>query len=265
MFLTTISCSACGTVVMAAQSAGYQSCPSCGMPVDLGGNSQAGDLRRIAGTPGREPDKQNANLYETIPRVQVPQPVSQHHDADVELVFVDPFVAGVPYSNEAYGEIGSNNPVNTAYSRRVIYRALWQSPVFDLRTELGTSQGNANIALPINRGPAYGQGARLNLQLTRGQAGTSYEALYNYQFVDNTALSDSAYMVQTCAPQSVTAAVRNAPIAIDNTGLATTLLSFSAPANPVRFWQVVIVVDIMANDLLPAASPAFHRVKWWAG
>lgn len=250
---------------MAAVAPGYQNCVNCGAPVDLGGNSEAGNLMRVSFTPGRDPSAQNKNAYETIPRVLVPQPLSQHGDGQVQLVFASPFTAGSPYNSNSLGEIGSNNPASTAYSRRVEYRALYATPLFDLRPELGASQATTS-ALPINRGNAYGQGSRLILQLERGQAGNADERFYNYQFADFTALVEPTRLFQTCAPQSITASIRNTPIvADDGTSMVTTLLPFQAPANPVRFWQLWIIVDVIANDLVPNAAPAPHKISWWAG
>ena len=258
MYIQNISCASCGSAIID----GYRSCGVCGAPVNLGGNSESGNLHRIAGTPGRDMSKMNMNLLDTIPRVLAPQPLSQYSDGQTSLQFVSPF-ASPTYGKDAYGEIGSNNPVSLAYSRRVEYRAIFTSPLFDLRPELGASAGNPGAA-SINRGGAYGQGARFNVQLERGRTPNSDERMYNYQTIDFTATADPQKLVQTSAPQSVSAAVRNAPIVLAGTN-TTTLLSFSPPSNPVRFWQLWFVVDVIANDLVPNALPSQHRVVWWAG
>ena len=261
MIITQSACSSCGTTIVD----GYRNCASCGAPITLGGNSEAGDLHRISATPGRDISKMNANLLDTIPRVLTPQPQSQYSDAWVDLVFIDPFTASSAsaYGNDAFGEIGSNNPVSLAYSRRVLHRAIFASPLFDLRPELGASAGNPGAA-SINRGGAFGQGSRYNVQLKRGRTSTSGERLYNYSTVDFTALSDPQDLVQSSSPQSISATVRNAPI-LPTDALTTTLLTFSPPANPVRFWTVYVIVDILANAPIADETPAVHKVRWWAG
>jgi len=208
-----------------------------------------------------------ANPQATTPNQAVPLPLGNYIEQERQLVFRSPFGAGAPamYASDAFGEVGSNDPLNLAYSRRVRLRSVWSSPIFDLRPELRSLPATQD-GMPLNRPGALGQGARLLVQLRRGASANNQEGTYNYQTVEFIALGDQKLtMVQAAAPTFISAAVQASPIVTE--GTTSTLLVFNPPGNPVRFWQVYVVVDIPANDGagVPADPAAPHYIKTWAG
>ncbi len=239
-------------------------CGGCGLPFAAGAAypqpgvwSQAGKVDAYAWA---------QNPQASTPTVAIPLPLAIYSEPERQLKFRDPFAAGVPaiYSSNALGEVGSNNPLNVAYSRRVWRRSIWTSPVFDLRPEL-RSLPNTQDGMPLNRVGALGQGARLLLRLRRGATENNQEGTYNYQSVETVSVGERKLTeFQASAPTSITAAVQASPIVAD-TDTTSTLLVFAPPGNPVRFWQVMVVVDIPANDTVAEDEPAAHYISAWAG
>lgn len=256
-------CGRCG----AENPAGLSACFRCSLPHPAGGGGVlSAEYDRTSGyVPPFEPDAWAQNRLGTTPGSLAPQPLSQVFGDEVRLQFLSPFDANAPalIASNAMGEIGSSNPGSTTdYSRRVRLRALWRSPVFDLRPELGASSGSVTAGTPVNRGTAYGQGMRLVVQLRRTNTATGGERFYCYQYVAWASLTNADQLVQVGAPVSITAAVRNAPIAATG-ALAQSQHVFTPPANPVRYWQAGIVCDVIANDA-DAEAAAEHRVRFWA-
>ncbi len=191
-------------------------------------------------------------------------PLAQILRSPAQLRFVDPFTSGAEYRDAAYPEIGSNDPANPAYTRRVLFRALWTSPTFNLRPELGTgAQASVSMGTALPRTGALGQGARALIRLDRKTL-TTYAASYNYSAVDRVSVGNSKELFPSTASYSLTAAVQASPL-LDTNGDTTLLLPFAPPGNPVQYWNVTLVVDIIADSTQAAPTPAAHTVSMWAG
>lgn len=197
-----------------------------------------------------------------------PQPLAQYAGSTVEIVFADPFTAGAPYNDIRFGEIGSNDPADAAYSRRVLWRGFWSSPVFDLRPELRSSSGLGELATPLNRAGSLGQGSRVLAELQRLPLG-NYAASYAYSVRDDVGFISGQDLFPVMAPSNINAAVEASPII--TSGTTSVMLAFTPPGNPVRFWRCYLVIDILADDTLVPPGPATagdvarHFMTVWAG
>jgi hypothetical protein len=201
----------------------------------------------------------------TPPPNASPQPLAGMLGTRIQLRFRDPHAAAAGnLASPGYGEIGSSDPANAAYSRRVIFRALWTSPTFNLRPELRNNGAVGQLGAPINRAGSLGQGARLILRMERGDVGT-YSNNYNYNARDDGSIVDTQdrNIFPVGAPYSISTAIHAAPIVGD--GLTSQVLTFAPPANPIQFWRLTLVVDIIADATQATPTPAPHFITFWAG
>ena len=260
-----------------------QGCPSCGslpqpgavtcwrcslpLPAASSGHMAPGSQQTTGGVGPFEPHAWAQNPSLNSPGSKAPQSLTQYLAADQNLVFVNPHTAGVnvDYTRDAFGRIGTDvgTDATAFFSNRVVLRALWQGPIFDLRPGLSSSTGAQNVGLPINRGGSMGAGMTLFLMLRRGVAVSQRERFYNYQRVDFVSFSEVANLAQVGSAQSITAMVNNAPVPIAP-ALPTSLLRWTPPAGPIRFWRPMLVVDIMANADGQDSPAAQHILRSWA-
>lgn len=253
-----------------------RACGYCGTVLPLGASGTfMPQPSHVTGIPGTmDPTAWAANPQMSVPGVLTPRPLAQYATPTVPLVFTSPFAAvgsttnsdAPPVSSNVYGEVGSDDPTDASYSRRVRLRAIWWSPLFDLRPELQGSAGPAPQGMPISRGPAFGAGASLIVQLRRGSDAGNREELYNYQMQMQTCLfNPDQYLAIMQPPTSITAAVQNSPITNNApTAMERCQLVFTPPGNPIRYWRVCVVVDVLANGA-DASAAIPHEIMAWAG
>jgi len=153
----------------------------------------------------------------------------------------------------AYGPISlSTNPSDFTVS----WRGRIQSPILDLRPDLGDSAGlTTSNAKPIWRGMAAGAGAQLLIQLEIEQTAGSFDpALINVWQAERGSpwKPDSLYFLG--APTAITQAILDGQTTVTpasqggGTGdgrTYTTTLIFDPPSNPIRYWQCFLSIDIM--------------------
>lgn len=121
----------------------------------------------------------------------------------------------------------------------VVGRAVWQSPVFWLRPDLGTGPGaQKQNAVPIWRTPVYGGTTSLFVQIF-GVSSLTRELLVTS--VENGAINiptlTAGRLPSICQPQDLTADFYD--------GGDSTIFTFAPPAanGPIQFWQVVLTFD----------------------
>jgi len=124
-------------------------------------------------------------------------------------------------------------------------RALWQSPIFDLRPDLGASSGADHaLAKPINRSAAFGAGAQLTAMITNTAGALSQLSTLQQQALEvytveygHPALPNAADLQPLNSAQNVTTHLWAA-------GAGSAMLPFSPPGNPMRYWSVALVFDV---------------------
>jgi len=148
-----------------------------------------------------------------------PEPVPHWVDSAKHLVF-----AGVPLppplDNPALGDPGGTLPAQ---------RALWASPVFDLRPDLGGNYRPTATRIP--------GAARLHVQMRRADGAfltTIPSAMEVYSI-------ESAHVAN---PQELRFMEERLDISSDfYQGTESSVLEWAPPGAPLRFWRVTIVFD----------------------
>jgi hypothetical protein len=215
-----------------------------------------------------DPGAYQPNAPEANPTGSVPGPLAMENRgywSDTRKVFqwsargavILPAVVRFPYGDPAGG---SGPTVGDP-----LFRGLWQTPPFDLRPDLRSSaSADQTLAYPIYRGGAYGAGAVLSVLLEnlRTIAGGVVPALEFYTLEFAHPLDPVGHLGafgEGLAPlgtrQNITSQVWAA-----STGNA--LLTFNPPANPVRYWAVAIILDIVAIPGEPVPVPPAHLTAW---
>jgi hypothetical protein len=136
-------------------------------------------------------------------------------------------------------------PAVSGQTAGVFQRALWSSPLFDLRPDLRASHGGNSPAIPIWR-TGYGAGGRLWVQMTglnavAGGIGATENLAVRYQEFGHIF---NPTQIQNIGPfVDVTESV--------STGgeSSSTTLSFfpTGDGYPIRFWRVTITFDKTAD------------------
>jgi len=142
-------------------------------------------------------------------------------------------------------------------------RALWRSAVFDLRPDLRASASvDYTVAFPINRSAAFGAGGALScmigvingalqdLPLATAQVLELYTVEYGH-------VLDPTQLAALDTRQNATSTLWAA-----QTG--TALLAFTPPANPIRYWQVALIFDLITVDGA-ADPPVPTNLSVWGG
>jgi hypothetical protein len=147
-----------------------------------------------------------------------------------------------------------------------LFRALWQTPPFDLRPDLRSSaSADQTLAYPIYRGGAYGAGAVLSV-LLEGLAGAAADVdpaleFYTLEFahpVDPVGFAGpfGEGLAPIGSRQNITSQVWA------SAALGNCLLTFSPPANPVRYWAVAIIIDLVEIPGAPAPILPDRFTAW---
>jgi hypothetical protein len=194
----------------------------------------------------------NANPTQSVPGPASVQNLGYWSDTRKRLMFTNR-VGGTfpaPYSN---GEYQWGNPNVPAA------RALWQTPVFDLRPDLKASAGvDPSIAFPIMR--PYGSGSLLSafVENDGGVLGSLSNLIV--PFLEFYAVGFGHPVdPQQVAPLSLR---RNITSAVWSGASGAAILSFVPPSNPIRYWAVAIVVDLLDDDA-GAAPPIPSTLSIW--
>jgi hypothetical protein len=169
----------------------------------------------------------------------------------VPIAFALPPLTPVGIGNAVYGPsvIG---PL-TGTIDPLFARAIWRTPIFDLRPELNAASSYLPEASPVNRSGVYGAGARLTLE-TRGLDSIS-SAIRVYS-VELGGVSDPRQMLAMNQRLDVTSHFFD-PIPTGQgappqrpglPGLITgsSMMVWEPPANPLRYWQVAVIFEVLA-------------------
>jgi hypothetical protein len=133
-------------------------------------------------------------------------------------------------------------------------RAIWRTPIFDLRPELNAASSYLPEASPVNRSGVYGAGARLTLE-TRGLDTIGVMPLRVYS-IEMGGVSDPRQMLAMNQRLDVTShfldpipTAQGAPPQLPGLpGLITggSMMVWEPPANPMRYWQVAVIFEVLA-------------------
>ena len=136
----------------------------------------------------------------------------------------------VPAYSIGFGEGG--------FATASVARALWQTPTFDLRPDLGASAGPDNtLGYPIMR--PFGGGGMLTINIT-GVAMNGDpvpQALTEFNIVEFGHPTDPSRMLPLGLRKNVTSAV------LGGVQGGFSILTVAPPANPLRYWAAALVVD----------------------
>jgi hypothetical protein len=280
-----VACHTCGVVNDVGPY--RRACGSCNTPLP-GGGGNVGFPERLTADPAGYDAARERELAGTAPAspAALNERAATQSTSAVDTAINMRNPADVPsLQDPAYGQWAVPNPVGDPIfglpEQRVALRGLWNSPVFDMRPDLAGDTSQLTRGEVIYRGQNLGQGARLIVRLKIVSDGLLSAAFYNYQFVMRVGYIGSevgpAGLEQIHAAQSITASVWNnkaVPFNADGTSTYTHLV-FAPPANPVRFFQVGIVVDRMVREveeaeggvILPVIPPRTntHFVTHWLG
>lgn len=114
----------------------------------------------------------------------------------------------------------------------VFYRAIWESPVFDVMPQLGPTPNDPN-AMQL-----WVPGSQLVVQL-RGISNLSSASGLQVGYIEYTSPMDAARVRPTTLKTDITPAALNVP---GNGDEASTTLVF-APGGGTRFWKIALVFD----------------------
>jgi hypothetical protein len=189
------------------------------------------------------------------PTGAVPGPLSMENrgywsDANRRLTFQrslggPPFTwpADSPYGALAYG-FGA--PVPYA-------RALWQAGPFDLRPDLRASaSADHTLAYPINRGGAYGAGAAMAVMI-QDVSGALASLPLNQQLALEFYALEFGH-VQTPELMTPLEIRQNITSHVWAAGSGAALIPFIPPANPIRYWSIAIIADVIPIDNVDPSS-----------
>lgn len=136
------------------------------------------------------------------------------------LVFGDPAVA--PYSDAKFGD-----------TTGVTVRGIWQSPIFDLRPDLGNAANYRPQAKPVPRD------STLALQIFRPDGVFLVDSLNDFRVysIEATAVSNPQRLLYCNDRQEITHEFYD--------GSEASLLGWTPPGgiSPIRFWRVAVVFD----------------------
>lgn len=134
-------------------------------------------------------------------------------------------------------------------------RALWKSPIFDLRPDLKASGSYQPEARPIMRGADFGRGARLIL---RSSGLTQIPVGFKVYSVEFGSTNNPRQMFAMNARQDITShffdpwpAQQGGPPqapGLQNFGTGASLLGWEPAANPIRFWSVAVIFELTQGN-----------------
>lgn len=143
------------------------------------------------------------------------------------------------------------NPV-VGLVEQTLFTASWQSPIFDLRPELrGSSMSAPQGVVPIWR-YTYGAGGQLFVQVENLlSAGDSLTGLV-VNVIESGHVNDVRRLATIAQPEDVSSNFTN------NQQSAVLVIMPPGSGYPLRYWQVQITFDILADvSAPPAAGPPY--------
>jgi len=162
-------------------------------------------------------------------------------------------LASDPLSNPAFGPWTQVGLVANQdfIASGVVGRAIWTSPLFDLRPDLKASHSYMPNAYRINRSAAFGAGAKLMCQ-TYGHdtiVGNQDIAVYSVEYGHISEPQNIRWMQKR---QEVTSDF------FDNAdgpeGCSILEIQPAGGSSPIRYWGVTLIFDIMDGALLDAPT-----------
>lgn len=243
-------CNNCG-----APAYGNAICWQCGVGLTGGGGSINPNHVPYQTVPGK-PNLTGwaENPMRTVPRTQGVQQTFGYWTGSAwsTLVFQDPATISMSAEPSHYAVNGQWPALvfGETTAPACYRRAVWFSPVFDMRPELAGSASESPIGVPIWRAGAYGQGVRMMLEGQVSGDGTGLDM--NMAYVTFQATRVPTDIAPVHYPQHVGYHGDRNDLA--GSGLNFFAANFQAPANPVRYWQVAVIFDI-AEDPGDTPSP----------
>lgn len=212
-----------------AVAAGLNARPAPPLPVPMEG---------IASTTGIEAFGQRPSNKDSVQAVEIYDPARM----TPWVSNARPLQYAVP-TTARYGPVGG------------VVRGVWQTPLFDLRGDIGMQQGFQGNTAVMARETQLAQGYRLHLQIKRTASATLFPSIaslrvYTQEFGASVDPNAVEFYQQR---QDITADVLAYYSGVDVSGTAVSqvILRWNPEGN-LRYWGVAVIVDYITGALVPA-------------